>query len=169
MTVIRLQDGKAIVEDGKIGTEQACCCEQGCPCQIPLPAGMVPNVSAVITFPNVAGDCPAGQYAVAFDLSLFMGTYDGEGEINLGGTIFSCVDFSLRCFDQQWRALLGVFTGRCNQVFHRCTIGNGGFIGTGTTINLPSYVQDGVCLPSPTSLSVVLELDVVYDFTLTFN
>ena len=31
MTVIRLQDGKPIVEDGKVGTEQECCCEeQGC-------------------------------------------------------------------------------------------------------------------------------------------
>jgi len=33
VTVIRLQDGKAIVEDGKVGTEQACCCEEEEPCQ----------------------------------------------------------------------------------------------------------------------------------------
>lgn len=33
MTVIRLQDGKPIVEDGKIGTTDNCCCEEsGCPC-----------------------------------------------------------------------------------------------------------------------------------------
>ena len=30
MTLITLQDGKIVLRDGKVGTEQACCCE-GCP------------------------------------------------------------------------------------------------------------------------------------------
>lgn len=30
MTLITFQDGKVVFRDGKVGTEQACCCEQGC-------------------------------------------------------------------------------------------------------------------------------------------
>lgn len=30
MTLITLQDGSIVLHDGKVGTEQACCCEQGC-------------------------------------------------------------------------------------------------------------------------------------------
>jgi hypothetical protein len=34
VSLIRLQGGKPILEDGKVGTEQACCCEEECsgPC-----------------------------------------------------------------------------------------------------------------------------------------
>jgi hypothetical protein len=31
MTLITLQDGKLVLRDGRIGTEQACCCEPGVP------------------------------------------------------------------------------------------------------------------------------------------
>jgi hypothetical protein len=31
MTLITLQDGKAVLREGKVGTEQACCCGEGCP------------------------------------------------------------------------------------------------------------------------------------------
>jgi hypothetical protein len=32
MTLITLQDGKVVLRDGKVGTEQACCCEPPCEC-----------------------------------------------------------------------------------------------------------------------------------------
>ena len=34
MTLITLQDGKIVLRDGKVGTEQACCCDQGCCAQV---------------------------------------------------------------------------------------------------------------------------------------
>lgn len=35
MTLIAFQGGKAIIKDGKIGTEQACCCGCDCPLEVP--------------------------------------------------------------------------------------------------------------------------------------
>ena len=32
MTLITLQDGKVVMRDGKVGTEQACCCNPPCQC-----------------------------------------------------------------------------------------------------------------------------------------
>ena len=32
MTLITIQDGKPVLRDGKVGTEQACCCRSGCCC-----------------------------------------------------------------------------------------------------------------------------------------
>ena len=34
MTLITFQDGKPVFRDGKVGTEQECCCQQGCPCSL---------------------------------------------------------------------------------------------------------------------------------------
>lgn len=32
MTLITFQDGRAVMRDGKVGTEQACCCQPPCVC-----------------------------------------------------------------------------------------------------------------------------------------
>ncbi len=38
VTLITFQDGKAIFRDGKVGTEQGCCCEAGQECQAGCPS-----------------------------------------------------------------------------------------------------------------------------------
>jgi len=43
MTLITFEDGKAVFRDGKVGTEQACCCDQECPCL--EPCGGWPDVN----------------------------------------------------------------------------------------------------------------------------
>ena len=37
MTLITVQDGKPVLRDGKVGTEQACCCQNECECQCICP------------------------------------------------------------------------------------------------------------------------------------
>ena len=166
MTLITFQDGKPLFRDGKVGTEQACCC--GCACQMPLPSGMVPHVSAVVTFPDIPGDCPSGDYPVELDLTLQFGAYYGCVEIDLGEGIVCAIEFYLHCTDGQWYGNPVVFTGPCSRASYTCTIGNGGFIGTGETYALPSSKQDGTCLPTFGEFSAELPLDIVYTFTISF-
>ena len=58
MTTIAFQDGKVVMRDGKVGTEQACCCEEG-----PLGAccGWVCDYVAEIIWPDIENpeDIPA--------------------------------------------------------------------------------------------------------------
>lgn len=35
VTLISLQDGNVVMRDGRVGTEQDCCCGQGCDCENP--------------------------------------------------------------------------------------------------------------------------------------
>jgi hypothetical protein len=53
MTLITFQDGKPLMkDDGKIGTEQECCCEEGCErCESPIPeACEIDYVAVTIEF-----------------------------------------------------------------------------------------------------------------------
>lgn len=155
-----------------LGSPCSPCCneeeELPCNCLYPFPNGLVATVSASITFPNVAGDCPAGQYAVAFDLVDVGGLYAGQGEIDLGNSIIVCVVFELLCNSGVWTATLYVFTSPCAG-FLSCTIGGGGFAAAIGSLSVPSYVQDEGCLPSPLTFSAELAHGVVYDFALTFK
>ena len=155
-----------------LGSSCSPCCneeeELPCDCLYPFPNGLAGKVSASITFPNVAGDCPAGQYNVVFDLVDVGGLYSGQGEIDLGNSITVCVVFELRCNSGLWTATLYVFTSPCAG-FLSCTIGNGAFSAAIGSLSVPSYVQDGRCLPSPLTFSAGLPHDVIYDFAISFN
>lgn len=55
MTVIRLQDGKAIVEDGKVGIAAECCCEDGSvccgpDCGVSFPVDFLPDAGMEAAF-----------------------------------------------------------------------------------------------------------------------
>lgn len=57
MTLITVQDGKVVLRDGKVGTEQACCCELPCSC---------------LQYSNeVLVDPACGIDYIAFDVELF--------------------------------------------------------------------------------------------------
>ena len=90
MTLITFQDGSPILKDGKIGTEQACCCGK---CAVPCPdyccpegelGGFPPNGvfylgdASQLSFTNVY-DCEASPQA-----DLFF-----EGTIDCGGDLYS--------------------------------------------------------------------------------
>lgn len=56
MTQITLQDGKLVLHDGKVGTEQACCCGGDCCCKCRVK----------VTFPGIFDD---GDYVNAYSLN----------------------------------------------------------------------------------------------------
>jgi len=70
MTKITIQDGKIVMRDGKIGTEQQCCC-QGCRCQCSSDGP-----------PFVAESCGLQAVIVQFDLSL-LGPCQGVATVQI--------------------------------------------------------------------------------------
>lgn len=171
MTLITFKDGAVVMHDGKVGSEQDCCCK--CQCSFPFPTGVVPHVTATVTFPSVAGDCPDGDYTTEFDLAPYFGFYLGCGDLDLGGGIICSVSVLLFCTDGQYVSYPNVSTGACDALGYSCTIGNGGFAGTG-----PASVDDyhkhatvtvnGVCLPDSNSATFHLPLDIDVEYTITF-
>jgi hypothetical protein len=61
MTLITLQDAAVVMRDGKVGTEQACCCGKPCTCRC-LPGA---NINGVFLSP----DCKLQKIIVDFDCS----------------------------------------------------------------------------------------------------
>jgi len=56
MTLITFQDGKPVLRDGKVGTEQGCCCGGQCPCVCICPAF---QLTEVMRGPSPFGPIPA--------------------------------------------------------------------------------------------------------------
>lgn len=174
MTLITFKDGAVVMHDGKVGSEQDCCCK--CQCSFPFPTGVVPHVAATVTFPNVAGDCPDGDYAAEFDLSLSSsGFYAGCGELDLGNGISCSVFLYLLCIDGKFVSYPTVATNTCAlaNFGYTCTIGNGNFTGTGPASiddahTHASVVVDGTCLPDSNVVEFDLPLDIHVQYTITF-
>jgi len=66
MTLITFQNGKPVLTGGKVGTEQACCCEAECsgPCEEneDCPPGCECNrVGCAYYFSPLGGECPPGS------------------------------------------------------------------------------------------------------------
>jgi hypothetical protein len=61
MTLITLQDGKVVLRDGKVGTEQACCCGENCD-----------------VFCDVNGVCPEGCECNRIGCAYFFSPPDGQ-------------------------------------------------------------------------------------------
>lgn len=66
MTLITFQDGVAVMRDGKVGTEQACCCEDGC-----APCPDLESLCISITLTDYNGNVYTANEA---DVSWFAGT-----------------------------------------------------------------------------------------------
>ena len=58
MTQITVQDGKVVMRDGQVGTEQGCCCEEDDGC----PAGQVLKVLDECAFIKPGETCPEGFF-----------------------------------------------------------------------------------------------------------
>lgn len=52
MTLITLQDGKLVLRDGQVGTEQACCCS--CTCESVPEGTALPDATPI----SITSDCP---------------------------------------------------------------------------------------------------------------
>ena len=82
MTKITLQDGKILMRDGKVGTEQACCCNK-CLCE--LDCDVVQNAS--ITFYGTKNGTVTVSYPSAdpnHDSLLFCDIYGNSRQVVLG-------------------------------------------------------------------------------------
>lgn len=82
MTLITFQDGKVVLRDGKVGTEQECCC-QGCNCPTVCP-GISFNAEATIGGMTVAVSTPVpGAASQRFEKN------DGSGDyVEIGAAVF---------------------------------------------------------------------------------
>lgn len=168
MTLITFKDGAVVMHDGKVGSEQDCCCK--CQCSFPFPAGVVPHVTVTVTFPSVAGDCPEGQYTTEFDLDQYFSSYTGCGNLDLGNGIVCSVSVWLLCNDGQYFSFTAVYTGACNDSGYSCTVGNGGFVGVGSDSHYKhtTVTVDGTCLPDSNLVTWHLALDIDVEYTITF-
>ena len=118
MTLITFEDGKAVFRDGKVGTDQACCC--GCVCQTfgvgegftIASTGLLEGTSSYFTY---RGDCPAGAdeyckyYSGATPNPPYLESAEYYYYANLpGGTTASPAVESfqvfIQCIDAEWIA-----------------------------------------------------------------
>lgn len=155
MTLVAMQDGAVLMQDGKVGTGQECCC--GC-CSMPptLEAGQVVRVTVDVTFPDhPSTTCPAGTYTAQFNLTkpFYLAFMTGEQTVAIdGGDI--CVSANLYCNNNQYELM--VFLG----LDGACQSGNagntcvacldefpGGFAGLSTQMFYASGTA-GSCLPN---------------------
>lgn len=158
MTLITWQDGQPVFRDGKIGTEQDCCCSCECAAGDSL-TGKTISCTATLTLPNVPGDCPAGTYTVTFQLLWDAGllNYQGCAAVDFGGGIFGRVVALLVCDGEtygppaRWTSVCDFSTnGDCDFQNGTCQIG--GFLGffnpfAGANQHTSSTI-DGVCVPN---------------------
>lgn len=62
MTLITLQDGKVVVRDGKVGTEEACCCEQESFCELsPAATQKLKDTTIKLTFSGFTNSGSVGE------------------------------------------------------------------------------------------------------------
>ena len=102
MTLITFQDGKAVMRDGKVGTEQGCCCGGGQPCVCPTEC--VPGLA--ISMGN-APDCVVNEspfYIYYIDGSVVPGPCES------GVVMVS----QLQCIDGEWIASLLICGPQCS-------------------------------------------------------
>lgn len=69
MTLITVQDGKIVLRDGQVGTEQACCCEQEDDCNDPSIPSRNPSPGCCGEIIDLLenGECPGGWESNLFD------------------------------------------------------------------------------------------------------
>ncbi len=173
MTLITFQDGQPVMRDGKVGTEQECCCDQTCQCSNPMPSNLAPTASIELVLPDVPFDCPSGTFTAEIPLALSFGFYQGCVDIDLGGGITGQLEAGLICDllngEQRYLSYAVFRAWPCNGTPYQCTIGNGGFIGFGFDEYLvhDSVIVDGVCKPKAASRSWTA-LDCVLTLTIGF-
>lgn len=137
MTKITLQDGRVVLRDGKIGTEQACCCGEECVC----PADCVDGLQ--ISLGNEP-TCAGGFYSDFLDCT--------------GGGISA----SMYCSDGEWLVFVSVCCfendGLCFASYEavlECESDNlppAGAVGLNET---GFFEQDNGCPPLPPTVTII--------------
>jgi hypothetical protein len=163
MTLITFEDGKAVLRDGKVGTEQACCCEEPCACQYgDLPDCDIDYIAFDYSF--LFPDCTGNRISGTITLNSGNNFYSGILDVN---------DAAAAC-DYQISALLGCVTSWRNDSFtpsqyilrwgitfdvfaHSCCQGVLCPIlsSAGITFPLGTSTANGTCCPYPFSGALV--------------
>ena len=169
MTKITIQDGKVVMRDGKVGTEQACCCEQQCPCELPLPENVTVTATLVISLPAVEPQfgaldpCAEGQYTIGpFNIDQFVDIDELSGcaSIDLGDGVVLTAVVTLSCDKygvEGFGAFTVVRTAPCDAPNNfTCSLA-GLFGAVGDPSNVPrllnSQQSGGGCVPATTEFS----------------
>lgn len=98
MTLITFQDGKVVLRDGKVGTEQDCCCSDDgeCPCEEAVfetcPEGYTVTFDIIIVHPDQTTEPGTATVAIS---KLLANLWTGAAE---GGQVSA----EIYCFDGRW-------------------------------------------------------------------
>lgn len=174
MTQVTMSGGKVVMRAGQVGTGEGCCC---CDCQFPFPEGVTPAVSGTITFPDVAGDCPAGEYAFACNFvymaPTIQDTYLACCEIDLGDGLIVSVTVFLLCVNGTLYSYPTFYAGPCDQVSTNCTICDGEAVAVGPSNSGEWHAHqpvesEGVCQPSAgDAVTFNFPCDITIAYTIT--
>ena len=148
MTLIAFQDGKPILTDGKVGTEQACCCVEGeepCSCGFVLPEGCeVDYIAVTLEFRfNNCGNGLATQEFILNDENDFGLWVDPLLDEN--GNVFQA-NVSLQCSGGQYRiSWIVIATGQT--CFYICDESQGFIAGLARGFPIITQTYKGFCCP----------------------
>ena len=144
MTLITFQDGTVVMSDGKVGTEQACCCEPECQCTgSPPEACDIDYIIFTFEFSSLSCDTTLLQEytldaAHGWSQQYFL--TDGNGQ----PYYFSAV---LVCNDGKYSISFNAATngGPCFYICNESYLYATGF---GRSLPLPSSTYEGSCCPT---------------------
>lgn len=176
MTQIAMSGGKVVLRAEGVGSGQGCCCEGDCECQFPFPAGVTPTVTGTLTLPDVAGDCPGGEYNFTGTF-VYMApvnfSYEACCDIELDGGITVSVLVVLLCQGGAFKSYSVFSSYSCFGNSPQCLVCDGQAVGAGPGTNDLDYVHqtvevDGVCKPAANEqVTFNLPCDITITYTIT--
>lgn len=117
MTLITFQDGKPVMRDGKIGTEQDCCCGGGC-----SSAGLEQFGQPTVSVTDGGCPCNAGTHSGTYDFSYhFNGVWSWDGTTTCeyvdGAPVLANIGVSVTCDAATGNWIVTVFTYQFDSLF----------------------------------------------------